>query len=922
MSRIAEQPPTTGRTNRPEAGVDPAPAMRARLAGGIAFTAFSLAVIVGMPIFLTQAVGSRWPGRGPVLHDFETLHLRSDTELLFGGIAVVVWGLWLVFTIMVLYAVIGAIADVLRWGVAAETWRDASNPVRWMAGLLIGAVAALWPATANAAPPEPVDQTVASRALTDDELAHVSAANAANAAPVVTPQTEPEDEEAGPATHTIDPTDSLYSLAKAYLGNGARWPEIWEMNQGITMSNGQPFTDPAVVTDGTVVTIPPNGAAAPTGQEDSTGTIHIVQSGQHLYGLAEVYYGDGEQWPRIWEANQGRTFADGRTFTDPDRIFTDWDLHIPADNETTQPDTSEPEPGNDDSAEDDPDASPEPETTEPDAGAELEGEGEITDPDQSMPAAPDETEAPPSAEDAATAPADATESDNDNDTNPAAAASALPVGVWLGTGTFLAASTVAFLVARAKRRKTRDTKRGSEDSPVTGRLADLEAMIDHEQHRVTKSAGPEPIAEGMAVPDLGGPDLPIGADRNRPVDLADLAVPVLGLTGPGHKGAVRAAIITALDTDHPVTATAQAADLLDIEPDTSTGRGPVRIADDLEDACNEAAEQQADAYRLVICTGDDVDRMGAEALAEHLALHGDQVIVLGECPLGPTATLAADGTLEAATGNMAGIEQCYIAEAALFHEVLADHTKPATALVDIEATGNADDNVGDTEPARPPDGPAAAKVDTELEAAVNAAAGAGFRLCVFGDLDLYHDGVPVKLKQRARALTLLAALACADEGRTMEELLDIVTPDRPLKGAREYVNIIKSNLRATIRALSGDDTLDPVPYDEKTTTFRLDREIIATDLAEFDEAEQAAALTTDPTEQAAALERLVHLHVGDLAPDIENLADLRKNYRDAARRACTQLADHYTKRGDPARAAKYRSMLTASTATSQAEPRS
>jgi hypothetical protein len=130
-------------------------------------------------------------------------------------------------------------------------------------------------------------------------------------------------------------------------------------------------------------------------------------------------------------------------------------------------------------------------------------------------------------------------------------------------------------------------------------------------------------------------------------------------------------MITTLDTDHPITATVQAADLLDIEPDTGTGRGPVRIVDDLEDACDEAAEQQTDIYRLVICTSDDIAQVGAEALAEHFALHSDRMIVLGECPLGPTATLAADGNPRSRDGQHA----------------------------DTEATGQADDDAGDTEPA-------------------------------------------------------------------------------------------------------------------------------------------------------------------------------------------------------------------------------
>jgi nucleoid-associated protein YgaU/DNA-binding SARP family transcriptional activator len=901
MSRIAEQPQTAGRSNRPEAGVDPAPAMRARLAGGIAFSAFSLLVIVGMPVFLTQAVGSRWPDRGPVLHDFQTLHLRSDTELLFGGIALAGWGLWLVFMVMVLYAVIGAIGDVLRWGVAAETWRDASNPVRWLAGLLIGAVAALWPTAENAVPPEPVDQTVASRTLTDDELAHVTAGYAAGDAPLVAAaQTEPAVDDAGPVTHVIGPTDSLYSLAKEYLGKGVRWPEIWELNQGITMSNGQPFIDPDFITDGTVVTIPTNAEPAPTGPEDSTATIHHVEAGQHLYGLAEDYYGDGDLWPRIWQANQGRTFADGRTFTDPDRIFTDWDLYIPAKSESLQPDNSEPESGDNNTA--------------PDPDAELEGEGEVTIPDSETPIAPGEHDTPSAAGDDTTAPAEPTESDRE--ANEAEATSSIPIGVWLGTGTFLAASTAALLAARTKkRRKAPDPKLVRQDRPVTGRLADLEAMIEPEQHRLTRPAEPEPHPADPSIQDLTFTDLPIGADRSRMVDLADLAVPALGLTGPGHRSAVRAAIITALDTDHPVTVTAQAADILDIDPDT----GAVRCTEDLDDALAAPAQERTEASGLVICTGEDIDRIDTEALAEHLALNGDRVMVLGQCPIGPTAVIDADGTVQGDTRPVAGAEQFYIADADLFHDVLAGHTGTAEAPADTEVFELSDEDE-DAEPE--PDGRPAAQDHSEAEDPPDAAPGTGFRLCVFGDVDLYYDGVPVKLKQRARALTLLGALACAEDGRTMEELLDIVTPDRPLKGAREYVNIIKSNLRATVRELAGDDTLDPVPYDEKTATFRLDTDLIATDLADIDAAEQQAALATNPAEQIAALERLVRLHTGDLAPDIEHLADLRHDYRDAIQRACTRLADHYAEHGDAAKAAKYRSMLTATKPTDRDDRRS
>lgn len=42
---------------------------------------------------------------------------------------------------------------------------------------------------------------------------------------------------------------------------------------------------------------------------------HIVVPGDTLWGLAERYYGDGHDWPRIATANQGRVMPDGRIFT-------------------------------------------------------------------------------------------------------------------------------------------------------------------------------------------------------------------------------------------------------------------------------------------------------------------------------------------------------------------------------------------------------------------------------------------------------------------------------------------------------------------------------------------------------------------------------------------------------------------------------
>lgn len=53
-----------------------------------------------------------------------------------------------------------------------------------------------------------------------------------------------------------------------------------------------------------------------------TGIEHLVKRGDHLWHLAERYYGDGSQWRRILQANRG-------LISDPDLIRPGWKLLIP-----------------------------------------------------------------------------------------------------------------------------------------------------------------------------------------------------------------------------------------------------------------------------------------------------------------------------------------------------------------------------------------------------------------------------------------------------------------------------------------------------------------------------------------------------------------------------------------------------------------
>ena len=84
------------------------------------------------------------------------------------------------------------------------------------------------------------------------------------------------------------------------------------------------------------------GVAMPSqGIAQESNLTHVVREGETLSTLARQYLGDGERWPEIAQANQGRIL-------DPNLIPTGVELRIPdaaftgspSDRVTTDPETS------------------------------------------------------------------------------------------------------------------------------------------------------------------------------------------------------------------------------------------------------------------------------------------------------------------------------------------------------------------------------------------------------------------------------------------------------------------------------------------------------------------------------------------------------------------------------------------------------
>ena len=77
--------------------------------------------------------------------------------------------------------------------------------------------------------------------------------------------------ESEPRTVTVQPGDTLRSIAMAYLGDENRWPEIYDLNKGVVQADGRALTDPNLIRVGWVFQIDP--VAFPIDSAVRVGTL-------------------------------------------------------------------------------------------------------------------------------------------------------------------------------------------------------------------------------------------------------------------------------------------------------------------------------------------------------------------------------------------------------------------------------------------------------------------------------------------------------------------------------------------------------------------------------------------------------------------------------------------------------------------------
>ena len=268
-------------------------------------------LVAGVPVLLVTAIGNPWPDAGV------SLDQPLTDEAIIGVLAALAWVLWVQLAVCIVVEAGAAIrnSDVdprvpVSFGFQQHLARVLITAVVLAIGS--GTITRLSAGTATAATTVPPT---------------TAAATTQAPAPAAAPTPAVEEVPEAAATITVQHGDTLWRLAEQHLGDGVKFADIAELNEGRTMSDGKVFRSSESLMPGWELRMPATATGLSVRNESASQVE--VQPGDTLSTIAEQQYGDGAEWSKIWQANQGEQFEDGRTFTDPDLIQPGWELALP-----------------------------------------------------------------------------------------------------------------------------------------------------------------------------------------------------------------------------------------------------------------------------------------------------------------------------------------------------------------------------------------------------------------------------------------------------------------------------------------------------------------------------------------------------------------------------------------------------------------
>ncbi len=228
------------------------------LAGILAVIALAV-LIAGVPLALVTVFGLPWPHSAPTL---SVLTSRLDSLAVLKILTVIVWLAWLQLVWCVIAEIRAAVRNAgmpARVPLAGGTQAVAHRLVT-AALLLFTATAALSPAFGHQAPPRPhAPATAIAQPPAADQQAFGSGPAAASAARAEA--AAPAHQHGAEKIYVVKPPvgryhESLWEIAQNHLGDGRRYPEIFELNSGRVQPDGTRLTIASLIRPGWSLRMP------------------------------------------------------------------------------------------------------------------------------------------------------------------------------------------------------------------------------------------------------------------------------------------------------------------------------------------------------------------------------------------------------------------------------------------------------------------------------------------------------------------------------------------------------------------------------------------------------------------------------------------------------------------------------------------
>lgn len=774
-----------------------------------------LTLLAGIPTGLVRYVGWPLPDHVPSLAEIQTfLTSGLSDQALINMLAVVLWPLWLLFSLSV---VVEAAATVR--GVQARRV-PLLSPIQGLAaalvaGLTAGVVAAAAPAVPLAASLVDAPPNAAVAAITAPAAAPAMVPAAYTTAAEPSTTVEPTTTK---MVYRIAPGDWLWHIADRFLGNPERYTEIADLNPNLERRD-QRFPDhieatwelalPADAHDrgprphasGTIISpnpadtapVPPPAPADTTPPPDSSpSTTPPDSSGSPSAAPSADQSPSATPTPLLPP--------------DPDGVF------IPPSPSPSGSATS-PSPSN--------------------AGTSTSSSPPATPPPSSTPSAP---ASPPT-----------------DQQTPAEAPGWIQVaGGFIGVGL---ATGLLYAVAMVWRRRRNAYKPSPITSPVlddpdlTPPLAShtriRQALRRQDPQHVPPPPPKVPTVREYTSADIKPPLPPVGPTGAELAAVPPAPVTVgLGMTGPGALDAARALLVATLTSGTPDDPDAQggtvipASTLATLLGVSAVDLGPMQrltVAPSFADALVLIEEEIIRRSRILTehDAADVTALRASSALAEplpQLLLITDQpdegwharlatairlgktveigAAIIGDWPHGTTLTVAADGTTNADDGQRVAVLDTAAATDMLtmLREAHGDTPPPAPAQPQTPQPDADSDH--DTEPPAdsdhddvPDHDEKHATVEMNTQAAdTGRPANTAVAVGVLGTPTILGaDGTPVR-GLRAKSLELLVYLAVHRNGAPLAEIMEAIWPDATLRRASERLSTCVANLRGVIRS--------------------------------------------------------------------------------------------------------------------------